>query len=208
MLQREIVDGNYNKDQFIDYCLALKPYGDDLSQWSYEELKSAVNSFITYHQQEDLREKQEQQMKNQIQDQTNQMQNQMNQINNINYYNNNNNNNSNNNVNTPYSNNNKYNLSKKYNLDCRKLEKSQLSNKKVVITIKNPKAVETSIFKSNYISYEVYTDVTQWQVIRRYSDFDWLRQTLKKSIQEFTAHQFQGKKWVVGDLKMILLSKE
>ncbi|MBP3208565.1 MAG: hypothetical protein J6M64_01480 [Oscillospiraceae bacterium] len=77
LLQREIVDGNYNKDQFIDYCLALKPYGDDLSQWSYEELKSAVNSFITYHQQEDLREKHEQQMKNQIQDQANQMQNQI-----------------------------------------------------------------------------------------------------------------------------------
>ena len=194
LLQREIVDGNYNKDQFIDYCLALKPYGDDLSQWSYEELKSAVNSFITYHQQEDLREKQEQQMKNQIQDQTNQMQNQMNQINNINYYNNNNNNNSNNNVNTPYSNNNKYNLSKKYNLDCRKLEKSQLSNKKVVITIKNPKAVETSIFKSNYISYEVYTDVTQWQVIRRYSDFDWLRQTLKKIHPGIYCPPIPGKK--------------
>ena len=31
LLQTEIVDGNYNKDQFIDYCLALKPYGDDLS---------------------------------------------------------------------------------------------------------------------------------------------------------------------------------
>ena len=40
--------------------------------------------------------------------------------------------------------------------------------------------METSIFKSNYISYEIITDVTQWNVTRRYSDFDWLRQTLKK----------------------------
>ena len=30
------------------------------------------------------------------------------------------------------------------------------------------------------ISYEVFTDITQWQVSRRYSDFDWLRLTLKK----------------------------
>jgi len=129
-------------------------------------------------------------MKNQIQDQANQMQNQINNINNINY----NNNNNNNNANTPYSNSNKYNLSTKYNLDCRKLEKSQLNDKKVVITIKNPKAVETSIFKSNYISYEVYTDVTQWQVIRRYSDFDWLRQTLKKIHPGIYVPPIPGKK--------------
>ena len=89
LLQREIVDGNYNKDQFIDYCQALKPYGDDLSLWSYDELKSAVNSFISYHQQEDLREKEEQQMKNQYQIQRNQMENQMNQINKNIIYNNN-----------------------------------------------------------------------------------------------------------------------
>ena len=35
LLQKEIVEGNYNKEQFIDYCLALKPYGDDISQWRY-----------------------------------------------------------------------------------------------------------------------------------------------------------------------------
>ena len=167
LLQIEIVNGNYNKDQFIDYCLALKPYGDDLSQWSYEELKSAVNSFISYHQQEDLREKKELEMKNQFQIQNNLMQNQMKQINNNLSIDNNNNSNNNYNKNG--------NFSRQYYLDCRKMEKSPLNDKKVIVTIKNPKAVETSIFKSNYISYEVFTDVTQWQVLRRYSDFDWLR---------------------------------
>ena len=187
LLQTEIVDGNYNKDQFIDYCLALKPYGDDLSQWSYDELKSAVNAFISYHQQEDLREKQEQQMKNQFKDQENQMQNQMNQINNnINYNNNVENNKSNNNNNII--------LFRKYSLDCKKLEKSLLSDKKVTIEIKNPKAVETSIFKSNYISYEVFTDITQWNVSRRYSDFDWLRQTLKKIHPGLYCPPIPGKK--------------
>ena len=146
LLQREIVDGNYNKDQFIDYCLALKPYGDDLSQWSYDELKSAVNSFISYHQQEDLREKEEQQIKNQNQDQRNQMQNQMKQINQNIFYNNQNNFNN-------QSTNNNIKISRKYVLDCKKLEKSLLNDKKVTITIKNPKAVETSIFKSNYLSH-------------------------------------------------------
>jgi hypothetical protein len=191
LLQREIVDGNYNKDQFIDYCQALKPYGDDLSLWSYDELKSAVNSFISYHQQEDLREKEEQQMKNQYQIQRNQMENQMNQINKNIFYNNTNN--INNSINNQSINNN-FKISKKYNIDCKKLEKSLLSDKKVTITIKNPKAVETSIFKSNYISYEVFTDITQWQVIRRYSDFDWLRQTLKKIHPGLYCPPLPGKK--------------
>ena len=186
LLQKEIVDGNYNKDQFIDYCLALKPFGDDLSQWSYEELKSAVNSFISYHKQEDLREKQEQLMKSQVQDQRNQIENQMTQINNIDYNNSMNINNQ--------SINNRQNLSTKYTLDCKRLEKSQLNDKKVTITIKNPKAVETSIFKSNYISYEIFTDVTQWEVIRRYSDFDWLRQTLKKMHPGLYCPPLPGKK--------------
>ena len=169
LLQKEIVEGNYNKEQFIDYCLALKPYGDDISQWRYDELKATVDSFIAYHKQEELREKQEEQMKNHFQAQTNQMENQMNQINNYFIENNNNLNDLNNN-----------NSSKEYQLNCRKIQKSVLNDKKVTITIQNPKAVETSIFQSNYIIYEIITDVTQWQVTRRYSDFDWLRKTLKR----------------------------
>ena len=166
LLQKEIIEGNYNKEQFIDYCLALKPYGDDISQWTYEELKSTVNSFISYHKQEELKEKQEEQIKNQYQAQNNQMENQINTFfeenNNINEINTN------------------ANITREYQLNCRKIEKSPLNDKKVTITIQNPKAVETSIFQSNYIIYEIITDVTQWQVERRYSDFDWLRQTLKK----------------------------
>ena len=185
LLQREIVNGNYNKDQFIDYCLALKPYGDDLSQWSYDELKSAVNSFISYHQQEDLKEKQEQEIKNQSQEQRNYMQNEMRQINDNIRINNNIDNNHNQNLGI---------MSRKYYLDCRKIQKSLLNDKKVTVIIKNPKAVETSIFKSNYISYEVFTDITQWQVSRRYSDFDWLRLTLKKIHPGLYCPPLPGKK--------------
>ena len=185
LLQREIVNGNYNKDQFIDYCLALKPYGDDLSQWSYDELKSAVNSFISYHQQEDLKEKQEQEINNQSQEQRNYMQNEMRQINDNIRINNNIDNNHNQNIGI---------MSRNYNLDCRKIQKSLLNDKKVTVIIKNPKAVETSIFKSNYISYEVFTDITQWQVSRRYSDFDWLRLTLKKIHPGLYCPPLPGKK--------------
>ena len=164
LLQREIVDRNYNKEQFIDYCLALKQYGDDLSQWSYDELKTAVNSFVSYHLQEDLREKEEQQQKNQFQNQRSQIENQINQINN----------------NISIRNYKDDNIAKTYSLICLTLNKSPLNDNKINVMIQNPKGVETSIFKSNYIIYEVLTFPTQWKVSRRYSDFDWLRQTLKK----------------------------
>ena len=170
LLQKEILERNYNKEQFIDYCLALKPYGDDISQWTYEELRSTVNSFISYHKQEELKEQEEEKVKNEVEIDKNLMENEINQINYFFTENNTKNNIDNNNIN----------ISKEYQLNCRKIEKSVLNDKKVTITIQNPKAVETSIFKSNYISYEIITDVTQWQVTRRYSDFDWLRQTLKK----------------------------
>ena len=111
LLQKEIIEGNYNKEQFIDYCLALKPYGDDISQWTYDELKSTVNSFIAYHKQEELKEKQEELIKNEQNIQNNQMENQINNFleenNNI--------------INIDINNNN---ITKEYILNCRKIEKS------------------------------------------------------------------------------------
>ena len=121
----------------------------------------------------------------------------MNQINNYFIENNNNLNDLNNN-----------NSSKEYQLNCRKIQKSVLNDKKVTITIQNPKAVETSIFQSNYIIYEIITDVTQWQVTRRYSDFDWLRKTLKRIHPGLYCPPLPQKEWEQEDLKMILLQKE
>ena len=108
LLQKEIIEGNYNKEQFIDYCLALKPYGDDISQWTYEELKSTVNSFIAYHKQEELKEKQEEQIINQCNIVNNQMENQIN-----NFFE------ENKNINNIDNNNN---ISKEYQLNCHKIE--------------------------------------------------------------------------------------
>ena len=133
LLQKEILERNYNKEQFIDYCLALKPYGDDISQWTYEELRSTVNSFISYHKQEELKEQEEEKVKNEVEIDKNLMENEINQINYFFTENNTKNNIDNNNIN----------VSKEYQLNCRKIEKSVLNDKKVTITIQNPKAVET-----------------------------------------------------------------
>jgi sorting nexin-7/30/sorting nexin-8 len=65
-------------------------------------------------------------------------------------------------------------------INCKKLEKSPLNDKEVVVIIKNPKIVEAGIFQQNYVNYEVETAVVGWLVRRRYSDFEWLRTVLAK----------------------------
>ena len=63
------------------------------------------------------------------------------------------------------------NISKEYQLNCRKIEKSVLNDKKVTITIQNPKAVETSIFKSNYISYEIILNNQLQDMMENYCSY-------------------------------------
>jgi hypothetical protein len=45
LLKKEIIDDKYDKDAFLDYCLARKENGDDLESWTYDELVEIVSSF-------------------------------------------------------------------------------------------------------------------------------------------------------------------
>ena len=63
---------------------------------------------------------------------------------------------------------------------CKKIEKSKLSEKKILIKISNPTEIKMPFYQQNYINYEISTNITSWKVNRRYSDFLWLRETLKK----------------------------
>ena len=42
LLQKEIIDKNYDKTAFINFCMSKKDNGDDLNNWTYEELSSVV----------------------------------------------------------------------------------------------------------------------------------------------------------------------
>ena len=62
LLQKEIVDKNYDKTQFINFCLSKKENGDDLNEYTYEELSSFVKEFVSSQQsslKEDKKEKEE-----------------------------------------------------------------------------------------------------------------------------------------------------
>ena len=46
ILQKEIIDKNYDKTAFINFCLWKKEDGDDLNNWTLEELKEIVEEFV------------------------------------------------------------------------------------------------------------------------------------------------------------------
>ena len=47
LIKSNILDKHYDKDQFFSYCMSKKPdNGDNLKNWTIEELSSIINSFI------------------------------------------------------------------------------------------------------------------------------------------------------------------
>ena len=47
LIKSEIIDKNYDKNLFFSYCMNIEgSKGDNLSNWSIEELKKVIESFI------------------------------------------------------------------------------------------------------------------------------------------------------------------
>ncbi len=158
IMQLKIINNNYNKDHFLDFCSAKRTDGDNLNRWTISEFQGIVDEYIKYHEDEDYKIKEAQKSKIQNEEKDKKINTEISQI--ENYY---------------------YSKPKKETeINCKKLEKTILNDKNVIIEIKNPKAISLSYFQSSYIQYEVYTNITNWVVNRRYSDFEWLRINLRK----------------------------
>jgi hypothetical protein len=46
LLKSEIIDKEFDKEKFLDFCTSKKENGDDLASWTYEELKETIEEFI------------------------------------------------------------------------------------------------------------------------------------------------------------------
>ena len=46
LLKSEILAKNYDGNKFLQFCLNIKENGDDMNNWTYEELKKCVDDFI------------------------------------------------------------------------------------------------------------------------------------------------------------------
>ena len=168
LLKKEIVSKNYDPNKFLQFCLYQKENGDDMNNWTYDELKECVERFIEGEESQKLEqnnleknkeknaitisnEKDEpispsietNKVKNKTQNEENFLKNKIHEI------------------------------------SCKTLKKSLLNNKDIKITIKNPKTNE-KLLSSSYVTYEVFTEPICWSVRRRYSDFQLLRNLLCK----------------------------
>ena len=52
LLQVEIIEKNYDKTAFINFCMSKKENGDDLNNWTLEELTQVVQEFVKFHNQD------------------------------------------------------------------------------------------------------------------------------------------------------------
>ncbi len=211
-LTEEILNKGYNTNEFLNFCLNKKENGDDLAFWEIGELKECVKEFQMQvkKQKENVEKKTTTSMKSflfsnksinnnpninfngdNISNKENYLQSsQINQrinesIQNVNIGSNSDNyyNECNNNIRIY-----------KKEINCKILEKSELNSKKITIKIQNPKQINASILSSAYTTYEVYCPEMKWLVNRRYSDFDWLRNTLKKFFPRHLIPPLPGKK--------------
>ena len=173
LLKREILDNNYDQNKFIEFCISQKENGDDLSQWTLEELQEIIKQFTS---------SQKDNIENNININSEKKENDSTEKSNEKNINNKNPN-ENQNIEGDIKQMGETKVEKTTKtqiINCRKLEKSVLNDKVIEVLIQNPKLIETSFISSNYINYEVSTPSMNWIVFRRYSDFLWLRSVLVK----------------------------
>ena len=178
LLQSEIIEKNYDKTAFINFCLSKKENGDDLNNWTLDELTEIVKEFVSTQTEgqaqaevkvdeikaEPGKEGEGQEIKKEDIEKME-----------------------------------KFNAEDSKNfkekvINCRKLEKTQLNDNKLTITVRNPKEMDGGVFGKNYVLYEVQTDPFGWVVLRRFSDFDNLRKLIAKHFPSFYVPPLPNKK--------------
>ena len=147
LLQTEIIEKNYDKTAFINFCLSKKENGDDLNNWSLDELKEIVNEFINTQTEVHIEAQPEPQSHNEPTQQEPQQQQDGQDI-----------------KKEDIEKMEKFNAEDSKNfkekvLTCKKLEKTELSDKKLIVTVKNPKEKDGGVFGKNYVLYEVHTSL-------------------------------------------------
>ena len=166
LLQTEIIDKNYDKAAFINFCMSKKDNGDDLNNWTHEELSEAVQEFISQQKplQIDIATKEQEEIK----------QENIEEIEKFNAE--------------------EHKNFKEKKLNCKKLEKTQLNDNEIKVIVDKPTAVEGGMFTKSYIKYEITTEPFGWKVERRYSDFDALRKLIQKYYPSFYVPPLPAKK--------------
>ena len=153
LLKTEIIDKKYDLDKFIQFCIGKKENGDDLSLWTIPELKEIIKEFESNEEKE--KKKSEKPNQDTIEKEIKKLSIQKEELD--------------------------IKVLSNKQIECKKLLKTKLNEQvNLKIIIKNPKSIETGILSSNYVTYDIETELMKWCVQRRFSDFEWLSNTLIK----------------------------
>ena len=183
LIKREITNKNYSKRDFMNFCLFKNKNGDNIDNWTMDELSSLVHEF---QQNNSPQEEIDNDIYNEEKDmEDNYFENENEDAIMTNLFIEEETNNKINDAAVDLSNSEKHTIRYKKGkaekiIKCQTLEKTILNDKKIVINIKDPKEINGGLFSSNYISYSVETQPMGWVVQRRDSDFDLLRKLLLK----------------------------
>ena len=168
LLSKEIIEKEYDMEKFIQFCIEKKPNGDDLSLWTIPELKEIINEFILLIDKKKEKEK-EKKSEDILDKEIDKLLIEPEEL--------------------------EPNTQKIIEIPCKKLTKTKLNDiKDLTILVKNPKQIETGLLSSNYVNYEVETSKMNWLVQRRFSDFEWLNNTLTKFFPSYIIPPIPKKK--------------
>lgn len=136
IIKSAIIDKNYDKNIFFNFCMNKKKQGgEDLSNWSTEELTSTINEFIEEQNKISLSNKT---LEQEYQKQKELAQNIHLNMNDISY--------NYNNIQYRQKNNTSQNIFNITEFYCNNLQKSFFNEKEINITIKNPRPMEVGFF--------------------------------------------------------------
>ena len=165
-LRINIIDAGYDPNVFVEFLMNKKGEdGADVANWSLPDLKNVVQEFINLNSNNNNNEQQQQQEENE----------------NINK-DNTNENDKKENIKVQNKENGEeftYGILSKKQVQCVKVTNNEIGNcENVKITVGSFEKVEGNFFSKSYVSYLITTSPFNWNVRRRFSDFEWLRQTL------------------------------
>ena len=188
LLKNEIIDRCYDQTAFIEFCMQQKKNGDDLDNWTYEELEKVIKEFINKINQElsleygDSKIKEDLIKENIKEDNiTNEDVSKINKDSKINE--------NENNVQQK-----DINQEKMIKINCKLLKKNVLNDKKINVTINKYNYIKSkNILSESYILYNIKLSSKQkndknskndnlidFNVERKYVDFLHLREILSK----------------------------
>ena len=179
-LRQNIMDAGYDTNAFVEFLIGKKgEAGADVANWSLPDLKNVVQEFINLNnnQQEEVNNNNDEVKNDDNVDENKNVEND--NDNNKEIKNTNEKKEGTKQVNKEKSEEFNYGIISKSEMQCLKVLNNDISNcNNIQITVGSFEKVEGKIFSKSYVSYLVTTMPFNWNVRRRFSDFEWLRQTL------------------------------